>query len=133
MSGLLFPISQDIDGLQGLDYSFAVVDELGFLSPEVWSSMLARSGKRARSLLWGTGTPGLDRNNALWYVRQSVMEGRQPTSLAWREYAADPGCDLRDKYQWYKANPALAAGFMRETGLAAAIEQMPEAMHVSSV
>jgi phage terminase large subunit-like protein len=124
--GLLFPISQDIPGIQGLDPSLAVIDELGFLDPEVWSSMLARIGKRSRSLLWGTGTPGLDRDNALWALRNAVEAGLQPESMAWREYAATPGCDLLDRAEWHRANPALDAGFMRESGLAAAIAQMPE-------
>lgn len=126
VDGLIFPISNDIDGIQGLDPSVAIVDELGFQPVAVWSSMLARQGKRERSLVWGTGTPGLDRENALWAVREMVMEGRQPRSMAWREYAADPGCELFDRDQWRKANPALVAGFMRESGLESAIAGMPE-------
>ena len=124
--GLLFPISNDVDGLQGLDYSLAVCDELGFQSVEVWSSLLARTGKRARSLVIGTGTPGLDRDNALWAIREKVSEGRKPASMVFREYAADVGCDLMDREQWRKANPALVAGFMTEAGLASAIEGMPD-------
>jgi phage terminase large subunit-like protein len=124
--GLLFPISNDIDGIQGLDPSLAIVDELGFQPVAVWSSMLARDGKREQSLIWGTGTPGFDRDNALWAIREMVIEGRKPVTMAWREYAADPGCDIGDRGQWRKANPALVAGFMRESGLVSALG-MPEA------
>lgn len=124
--GLLFPISNDIDGIQGLDPSVAIVDELGFQPVAVWSSMLARDGKRERSLIWGTGTPGFDRENALWAIREMVAEGRKPVTMVWREYAADPGCDITDRRQWRKGNPALAAGFMRESGLVSALA-MPEA------
>jgi phage terminase large subunit-like protein len=124
--GTMFPISNDIDGIQGLDFSVAIVDELGFQDVEVWSSMLARGGKRSRSLVWGTGTPGLDRENALWAVRKMVLEGHRPPSMAWREYAADPGCDHRDRRQWRKANPALRAGYMSLDGLESALA-MPEA------
>lgn len=125
--GVMFPISQDIDGLQGLDPSFAVVDELGFLSSEVWSSMLARAGKRSRSLLWGTGTPGLDRNNALFALREKWEGGLLPPGMTFVEYAAEPGCALDDREQWRIANPALAAGFMREDALLSAMGGMPEA------
>jgi len=124
--GLLFPISNDIDGIQGLDPSLAIIDELGFQPVAVWSSMLARDGKRERSLIWGTGTPGLDRDNALWAIREMVLEGRKPASMAWREYAADIGCLVDDRAQWRKGNPALVAGFMRESGLESALG-MPEA------
>jgi phage terminase large subunit-like protein len=44
----MFPVSQELPGLQGLDPSFAVVDELGFLLPEVWAALVLAAGKRAR-------------------------------------------------------------------------------------
>jgi phage terminase large subunit-like protein len=124
--GIMFPISNDINGLQGLDPSFAIVDELGFQSPEVWSSLLLASGKRSRSLIWGTGTPGLDRDNALWGIRELVMNGRAITGLVYKEYAADPACAIDDRDQWRKANPAMVAGFLRESALESALALVPE-------
>src|SRR5207253_2387212 len=107
--------------LQGLDFSFCVCDEIGFQDDEVWSSLILASGKRARSLLWGTGTPGLDRDNALWTIREKVSGGHLPTGMVWREYAADPNCDVKDREQWRKANPALVEGYLRESALIAAL------------
>jgi phage terminase large subunit-like protein len=124
--GLMFPISNEIDGLQGLDPSFAIVDELGFQSDEVWSSLVLASGKRSRSLIWGTGTPGLDRENALWSIREKVLSGIEIPGLVWREYAADPGCSVDDRAQWRKANPAIESGFLQEEALVAALALVPE-------
>ncbi|MGH7484202.1 MAG: hypothetical protein ACREMY_01190, partial [bacterium] len=70
-SGEMFPIANDIDGLQGLDPSLALCDEIGFQPMEVWDALLLAGGKRSRSLTMGFGTPGLSRvvggsPNALW-------------------------------------------------------------------
>lgn len=124
--GVMFPISHDIDGLQGLDPSFAIVDELGFQSEEVWSSLLLAAGKRSRSLIWGTGTPGLDRDNALYAIREKVLGGVKIPGLVWREYAADEGCAVDDRAQWRKANPAIEAGFLRESALETALAMVPD-------
>jgi len=67
--GEMFPISNDPDGLQGLDPSLAVCDEIGFMPIESWDSLLLASGKRPRSLVVWIGTPGFDRHSALWHLR----------------------------------------------------------------
>lgn len=109
-SGEMFPISNDVDGLQGLDPSVAICDELGFMPVESWDSLLMASGKRPRSLVVGIGTPGLDKLNALWHLRQRVGQGEVP-GFVFTEFAADEGCDVDDRAQWRQANPALAARY----------------------
>ena len=111
-SGEMFPIASDPDGLQGLDPSVAVCDELGFIGLESWDSLLLASGKRPRSLVVGIGTPGFNRDNALWALEQKVREGDPPRGFAFTCYRADDGCRIDDEAQWRKANPALEAGFM---------------------
>jgi len=125
--GEMFPVSCDPDGLQGLDPSLAICDELGFMPIESWDSLLLASGKRPKSLVVGIGTPGFDRDNALWHLRQRVLEGGCPPGFRFTEYAADPDCDIRDEDQWRKANPALAEGFMSISALRTAVEMSPEA------
>lgn len=115
--GEMFPISNDVDGLQGLDFNLAIADEIGFQPIESWNSLLLASGKRARSLAMAFGTPGLDRNNALWYLRSIVNEGGEIPGFVYKEFAADPGCKIDDIEQWRKANPALVAGFLTEESL----------------
>jgi phage terminase large subunit-like protein len=124
--GELFPISNDPDGLQGLDYSFALVDEIGFQPVASWDSLRMGSGKRDRSLAVGVGTPGLDRDNALFYVRKAVREGADLPGLYFREYAAPDGCKVDDRAAWRIGNPAIEAGFLRESALETDVGITPE-------
>lgn len=125
--GELFPIANDPDGLQGLDYSFALFDEIGFQPMESWDSLRLASGKRERSLVAGVGTPGLDRENALFHLRKLVHEGVKLPGFVFREFAAPEGCTLDDRAAWRTANPALKAGFLRESALETDLGITPEA------
>ena len=124
--GELFPISNDPDGLQGLDYSFALVDEIGFQPVASWDSLRMASGKRERSLAVGVGTPGLDRSNALFHVRSAVREGADLPGLIFKEFSAPAGCEVDDREAWRIANPALEAGFLRESALETDVGLTPE-------
>lgn len=126
-SGEMFPVSSDVDGLQGLDPSLAVCDEIGFQPQESWDSLLLASGKRPNSLVVGIGTPGVDRDNALFRLRRLVMEGGALPGFIYVEYAADHGYRADDITQWRKANPALLEGFMKEAALLTALKLSPEA------
>lgn len=124
--GEMFPVSSDVDGLQGLDPSLAVCDEIGFQSQDSWDSLLLASGKRPNSLVVGIGTPGLDRENALFRLRKTVYEGGEIPGFIFTEYAADHGLPVADQEQWYKANPALAEGYMNINALHTALRASPE-------
>lgn len=124
--GELFPISSDPDGLQGLDYSLSIMDEIGFQSIESWNSLRMGSGKRSRSLAIGLGTPGLDRNNALTQIRKAIKEGAELPGLYFKEFAAPDGCDINDREAWRFANFAIAAGFLRESALETDVGITPE-------
>lgn len=126
-SGTMFPIANDPDGLQGLDPTLAVVDEIGFQPLESWTAMVLASGKRARSLVVGVGTPGLERDqNALWHLRSAYLDGRTPPGFSFTEYAAPDNCDVRDRKAWHIACPALAAGYQAIDALETAVEMSPE-------
>lgn len=124
--GELFPISNDPDGLQGLDPSLAIVDEIGFQPQDSWTSMHMGGGKRSRSLIIGVGTPGLDRDNALFNLREAVHEGRPLPGLVFHEFAAPAECAVGDRRAWRKANPAIAAGFLRQSALVTDLGITPE-------
>lgn len=124
--GELFPISNDPDGLQGLDFSLAIVDEIGFQPPASWDSLRMASGKRERSLAIGLGTPGLDRDNALWAIRKAIKEGAKLPGLYFREHAAPEGCAVDDREAWRIANFAIRAGFLRESALETDVGITPE-------
>jgi phage terminase large subunit-like protein len=124
--GEMFPIANHPDGLQGLDPSFAVVDELAFMDVDSWESLTQASGKRAASLIVGISTPSFDRENALWHIRRRVREGRDIPGFRFTEFAADDGCALDDEGQWRKANPAIDAGFLEIEALRTLLELSPE-------
>jgi phage terminase large subunit-like protein len=126
--GEIFPISNDPDGLQGLDPSVGVVDEVGFMPIQSWDSLLLASGKRPHSLVAGIGTPGFDRtDSALWHLRERETSGDELPGFSFTEYAADEGCDVHDEAQWDQANPALAEGFMNLEALRTAVAITPDA------
>jgi phage terminase large subunit-like protein len=120
--GEVFPKSNDHAGLQGLDPSFAIMDEIGFQPQEAWSAVRQASGKRSQSLILGIGTPGVDHENALYAVRERfTLQGID--RFHYREWAADEGCRADDREQWRKANPAMVSGFLRETALESLYEE----------
>jgi phage terminase large subunit-like protein len=125
--GELFPVSNDPDGLQGLDPSLAVCDEIGFMPTESWGSLLLASGKRPQSLVVGIGTPGFDKHSALWHLRSRVREGNELPGFLFTEYAAHPDCAKEDEDEWRAANPALACGYMNIDALRTAVAISPEA------
>jgi phage terminase large subunit-like protein len=125
--GSCFPMANNTDGLQGLDPSLAVIDEIGFQDLETWDSLLLASGKRVRSLVVGIGTPGLDRSNALYQLRQAWLEhGGDLPGFRYTEFAAPEGCDIHNEAMWELANPALAAGYQNRDALRSAVRISPK-------
>lgn len=125
--GLCFPMANHPDGLQGLDPSLAICDEIGFQAMETWDSLLLASGKRVRSLVVGIGTPGFDRENALYLLRRAWFEhGGNLPGFRYTEHAAPEGCSIHNEEMWRVANPALAAGYQNEDALRTAVAISPE-------
>jgi phage terminase large subunit-like protein len=120
--GELFPISNDPEGLQGLDPSLAIVDEIGFQPIESWDSLRFAAGKRERSLTLGLGTPGTDTDVALFAIRKIAQEGKAPPGVIYHEHSAPEDADWTDPAVWRAANPALRAGFLRQQALAVDFE-----------
>jgi phage terminase large subunit-like protein len=84
-------------------------------------------GKRSRSLVLGKGTPGIERENALFATRKLLAEGGELPRFNFREHAADLGCKVDDRDQWRKANPAIESGFLRMSALETDLRLMPDA------
>lgn len=124
--GELFPVSNSVDSLQGLDPSMAICDEVGFMPLDSWNSLLLAGIKRPRSLVVGIGTPGLDQDNALYHLRQKVLEGSAPSGFHFTEFSATPDCRLDDEDEWRLANPAIAEGFMNIDAMRTNLGLAPE-------
>ena len=126
--GTCFPIANDVDGLQGLDPTLAIADEIGFQPLDSWSALVLASGKRQTSLTVGIGTPGLDRGrSALWHLRSAYLDGHTPPGFSYTELSAPEGCDIRDREAWRIACPAIDAGYQSIDALETAVEMSPEA------
>jgi phage terminase large subunit-like protein len=115
-----------LSAVQGLEYSLALVDEIGFVPPELVTGLLARLAKADDARVVGFGTPGMDRASMLEDLRARWRAGDLPAGVRFVEYAAEEGCAINDRKQWRKANPALRAGFLREEALAVQAATMPE-------
>lgn len=115
-----------LSAVQGLNFSLCLIDEIGFVHPDIVSAMLARLGKRADARVIGFGTPGIGQDNMLETLRAQAQDGTLPPLVEFIEYMAPPGCELTDREAWRVANPALEAGFLREEALAVQAATMEE-------
>jgi phage terminase large subunit-like protein len=114
-----------LSSLQGLNFSLAIVDEVGFADDALIEALLARLGKRPDARLIGIGTPGFE-PNMLHRIRREHEEGTLPKGVRYVEFAAPEGAELNDRAAWRRANPALAAGFLSGEALALQAELLPE-------
>ncbi len=124
--GEAFPMANTENVIQGLDPTLAIADEIGFQPMSAWGGLVQAGGKRERSLILGMGTPGVDHENALYAIRESLLAGPLPR-FHFREWAAEEGARLDDRAQWRLANPAIGAGFLRESALETDLRLMPAA------
>lgn len=136
--GECFPMAHNVEGLQGLNPSVAIVDEIGFQPDDVWNSIVLAMSKRPWSLAIGTGTPGFTYDNALWTQRKAYLgreaereeqrrrgEEPEPEELSYTEIAADPECEITDE-QIRKANPSIDAGYKDIKHVKKNMKTMPE-------
>ena len=95
--------------LEGLDYSLAIVDEIGRVLPETWEVIALAQGKRERSTLIGIGTPGPSDDNVLTRLRAYSLDQPGDTSQVYREFSATGFEDhpTSCEHCWELANPAL--------------------------
>ena len=114
-----------LSSLQGLNFSLAVVDEVGFADDALVEALIARLAKRPDARLIGIGTPGFE-PNILHRLRRDHMDGTLPAGVSYIEHSAPAGADLMDRRAWLKANPALRAGFMSPEAVAIQAELLPE-------
>lgn len=93
------------DPSRGFSADLVVYDEAYGLNVDVMSASMSTLSARPNPQLLYCSSTGMEDSDFLLRVRERGIE-RAPR-LAFFEWSADPGCDPRDKEQWYKANPAL--------------------------
>ena len=96
--------------LEGLDFTLAILDEIGRIDREVYEVVSLATGKRDVSTVIGIGTPGPNwADSVLNDMRVSAQDHPEDTSHVWREFTAagfedhPPDC----MHCWQLANPAL--------------------------
>lgn len=107
--------------LEGLDFTLAILDEIGVIHRDTYEAVTLAQGKRETSTLIGIGTPGPDpHDSVLLDLRNYAADHPDDTSFVWREYSAagfeDHPVDCR--HCWELANPALG-DFLHEDALVA--------------
>ena len=95
--------------LEGLDYSLAILDEIGVIARDTYEVMNLAQGKREPSTLIGIGTPGPDPHNSVWPTCGRRLKNPDDESLVWREFSAAGFEDhpLDCQHCWEIGNPAL--------------------------
>lgn len=126
-AGSMFPYADTVDGLQGLNPTIALIDEIGFVSLDSWAAISAAVGKRPGSKILAIGTPGFDKDKALWLIRENSRKGILPPEIIYKEFSAAEGCALDDEEQWVLANPAFVAGIKQREAFTSGIANLNEA------
>lgn len=126
--GEMFPISHDVAGAVGLDYSLGVIDEVGFQPMDSFTAISGAAGKRAHSTLLGLGHPGPDPESTLAQIRREIHERGAISGVVFHEFATPPGYAIDDREGWHIANPAIRAGFLRISAIEKDLRLMPEGL-----
>jgi phage terminase large subunit-like protein len=111
--------------VQGLNYTLAIIDEVGFARDDIAESLIARVGKRPDAHVIGIGTPGFE-GNMLQRIHTAAADAELPSGVRYMEWAAPDGCDVNDRDAWRVANPAIRAGFLRADALAVQAAMLSE-------
>lgn len=104
------PLSSDTKGLDGLNVSRAIVDEIHkHQTRDVWDLIKTATGTRSMPLLFGITTAGHDRSSICWELHEDVrriLEGHDCDDTLFGFIAcADDKDDPFDPETWKKANP----------------------------
>lgn len=102
------------DALQGISGD-TLFDEVHLCSVDMWAAMVFGTTARKDGIVIGTTTAGDDSATllkSLYDIGKASAGGTEEGSqrFGFFVWEADAGCDLWDKTQWLKANPAIACG-----------------------
>lgn len=125
-NSVMYPLPADPAGLQGLDPTFAIIDEVGFIESAQWDAIVLAAGKRPQTNVLGIGTPNVERHGSMWDLRTRVRSGVEMPGFGYVELAAPEGADVDDEDAWRACNPAIEAGLLRLESLRMARATVPE-------
>lgn len=124
MGSEMYALPSDPGALQGWDPSLCIVDELHFVTREVWEAVTGFAGKRPESLTLAISTPS-DQHDSI--MKTLVDIGREDTeaSFYFREWSSTAEHPVECEHCWETANPALDDFLMRD-GLRSVLRTMRE-------
>lgn len=90
---------------RGLSGDLVIFDEAYAVDQDNLAALIPALSAMPNPQIWYMSSTGMDDSDVL---RKLSVRGRAGTSprLAYFEWAAEDGCSLDDKEQWYRANPA---------------------------
>ena len=121
--GTFVALPAEAKRLEGLDYTLAILDEIGVIARDTYETVLLAQGKRPESTVIGVGTPSASSDSVLLDMRQYGLEHPEDLSFVWREFSAagfeDHDVDCR--HCWTLANPAMSGSdpFLAEDAMTA--------------
>jgi phage terminase large subunit-like protein len=109
-------LSADANSLDGLNISFAAIDELhAHRTPAVWQVIDTGTGARPQPLILATTTAGVDTggicHQKLQYLRRILDQTATDERFFGIEYTIDQDDDIRDLAVQKKANPNFGVSF----------------------
>ena len=125
LAGHCFPIADKPSGLQGLNPSIAVLEEMSEATMKTFGALMNRLGKRPGSKMLGISTPSFTPDNALISVQRAVHSGDPMPGVRLTEFISDQK-DHRDESLWPGGNPGLVAGLLDIGAIRADLALLPE-------
>lgn len=115
---VVFP-ARSRGALRGYSIDRLILDEAQYLTQAQLEAVLPTMSARPNTQSWLFGTPPthLGDGEVLTRLRVQALSGRSER-LTWLEWSAEPGCDLDDRQQWARANPALGGRISVESVMA---------------
>lgn len=106
------PLGQDSESLDGLNISFAIIDEFhAHKNREIFDLIETATGARRQPLIWLITTAGKRRHGACWDMRQYVInilnQSIADETVFGIIFSIDEEDDPFDQANWIKANPNL--------------------------
>lgn len=114
------PMGQDSEGIDGLNVSCGILDELhAHKTREVYDLLDTATSARRQPLIWAITTAGKKREGICWDLRQytiNVLKGSiKDEKWFGIIYCIDDGDDPFDEKCWIKANPNLGVSVKLES------------------
>lgn len=124
MGSEMYALPSDPGALNGWDPSLCLVDELHFVTRDVWEAVTGFAGKRPDSLTLAISTPS-DRHDSVMKTLVDLGRENVDPSFFFREWTSDPEHPTDCEHCWESANPALD-DFLSRDGLRSVLRTMRE-------